>query len=646
MQNWSWTSVDSSILLISLNGADNCTINAGGAAYRHILVDTLVQGAKVGAAGAGFTFVGGHPSSSDSSGGSIFVNYGTDFSVEACVFDGNYTGANGGGGAIFIASGGGWSGSIIDCQFIENHAGHSNATGTGLGSFGGGAINIRAGSRPYEISGCDFLGNYIIWVSGLDENAYMGGALCCAASDTNTTINECAFEGNCIANAPTTPTNRAADGGAIAFHEGYKGKLTDCVFVDNSATKGGAVFIWVSGGGEVLSEFSRNEFRNNVAHLQGGALRTDHGAFPIADCTFEGNSSGQFGGALYLWHTNHEMTNCLFIANQADSAGGAIWRDGTFATTGDEWENLTFAYNVADSGAAVATGLTNLSYVATSVYGSIFAFNDGPAYSVMTSGDISVNFDCCDSYGNVGGSGNGEPASGDSCFSADPDFCRADADSGIFALSDESSCLDGNHPDDRDCGLLGARGQGCYAAVFTDCYATWLDEGEPATTHAGLDTLRVGLFPDSAIALIEFSSIDLPDTATVYSAELLAEVYDSDGDLEVDLRECLKSASINQATYLVYRSGSSWTYEGGAASGVDFGSTSLGIGDGFSTLGLHSVARSAALGSWVQDVVVGTSPLETGFLFIRPATSDWVVFYGCEGSNGPILRTLSSYDED
>jgi hypothetical protein len=169
MQNWSWTSVDSSILLISLNGADNCTINAGGAAYRHILVDTLVQGAKVGAAGAGFTFVGGHPSSSDSSGGSIFVNYGTDFSVEACVFDGNYTGANGGGGAIFIASGGGWSGSIIDCQFIENHAGHSNATGTGLGSFGGGAINIRAGSRPYEISGCDFLGNYIIWVSGLDE---------------------------------------------------------------------------------------------------------------------------------------------------------------------------------------------------------------------------------------------------------------------------------------------------------------------------------------------------------------------------------------------------------------------------------------------------------------------------------------------
>ncbi len=158
--------------------------------------------------------------------------------------------------------------------------------------------------------------------------------------------------------------------------------------------------------------------------------------------------------------------------------------------------------------------------------------------------------------------------------------------------------------------------------------------------------MRVGLFPDSAIVLIEFEGVDLPDTAAVYSAELLAEVYDSDGDLEVDLRECLRSASIGQATYLIYRLGSSWAFEGGAASGIDYGANSLGTGSGSTRFGSHSLARSAALGTWVQDVVVGETPLETGYIFVRPAGSGWVVLYGCEGSNGPTLRVLSTYDEE
>jgi len=46
MQNWTWAAADSAILLISLNGADNCTINAGGSAYRHIAVDAGVQGGE------------------------------------------------------------------------------------------------------------------------------------------------------------------------------------------------------------------------------------------------------------------------------------------------------------------------------------------------------------------------------------------------------------------------------------------------------------------------------------------------------------------------------------------------------------------------------------------------------------------------
>ncbi len=631
LENWYWTSADSSILLISLNGADACTINADGKAYRHILVDTLVQGAAIGAPDGGFTFVGGHPSSSDSSGGSIFVNHGTDFAVEACVFSGNYTGIRGGGGAIFIASGdSAWSGSIISCQFVENHAGHTNASGSGVGFFGGGAICASAGDGTCEISGCGFVRNYTTWES--EDYFSWGGAICCASTSEYASINECVFDSNYIADAPTTPVLRVACGGAIATPRGFGGEITDCTFTSNSATQGGAIYTW-NGTGPTFSEFSRNEFRNNVAHLQGGALRTDHQAFPIADCIFVGNSSGQLGGALYLWHTAHEMENCLFVGNKADSAGGAIWRDGTGFLSGDEWENLTFAYNVADSGAALAAGKTGIGGgLNTSVTSSIFAFNDGPAYSVMTEDEISVTFDCCDSYGNVGGSGNGDPAIGNSCFSENPDFCGAGLDSSLLTLAHVSPCLEWNHPDEEDCGLIGARGMGCW--LFSA--STWLDESSPTTVHAGLDTFRVGLFPDSAIGLLCFDDIDIPDTTTIATAILTATAHDVVGDAEVDVRACLRPAVLAQTTYLVYRTGATWSYAGGADEGEDFGSTSLGTAGGFSMYATDTLATGAALLSWVEDVIEGDAE---SILFIRPSGSatSGVVFYGCDGSYGPML---------
>ncbi len=290
LQNWHWTATNDSILLISLNGAEACTINAGGAAYRHILVDTLVQGVKIGASDSGFTFMDGHPSSSESSGGSIFVNRETDFAVEACVFEGNYTGVNGGGGAIFIAGGRPWNGSVKDCQFVENHAGQANTTGTGAGPFGGGAICIGTGTGTWEISGSEFLLNYATWE---DEDYHTwGGALCCFSTSEHTTIHECVFDSNYIADAPTAPTERTACGGAIATPSGYAGSISDCTFTGNSATLGGAIYTW-NGQGAAFSEFSRNAFRGNTAYLQGGALRTDHRSFPITDCIFERNFSGQ-----------------------------------------------------------------------------------------------------------------------------------------------------------------------------------------------------------------------------------------------------------------------------------------------------------------------------------------------------------------
>jgi len=327
----------------------------------------------------------------------------------------------------------------------------------------------------------------------------------------------------------------------------------------------------------------------------------------IAACIFDGNyianapsadsGNSAIGGALMLNSSfNGRIIDCSFIGNSA-TEGGAIgaWQQG--ASMPSEFRSNLFE-------------------------------------------DITVTFDCCDSYGNVGGSGNGEPATGDDCFSEDPAFCRADADSGLFTLWNHSPCASDNHPDEEECGLIGAEGLACW--LFADCEATWLDEASPAMSHAGLDTFRVGVFPDSAIGLIHFHNIsdEIPDTTVIIDAILTATAQGVVGVPAVDARTCLRPAAIGQATYYVYRTGAAWSYEGGADAGVDFGATTLGTTTGFTMYATDTLASGDALATWVEDVLDGD---EYGILFVRPTSSatSGVAFRGCEEDSGPELRVYS-----
>ncbi|TLU97263.1 choice-of-anchor Q domain-containing protein [Dyadobacter luticola] len=146
--------------------------------------------------------------------------------------------------------------------------------------------------------------------------------------------------------------------------------INNCLFLDNSAASGGAIYNGVSSdvSGPVLTNCV---FRNNTASGNGGAI-----------CNVGGSGS----------NIQPKLTNCLFQANSAD-AGGAIYNDGygfRGRTSSPEISNCAFEDNRATSGGAVYNNgqsddgvsspvLTNCSFKnnhATNQGGAIFNNGD------------------------------------------------------------------------------------------------------------------------------------------------------------------------------------------------------------------------------------------------------------------------------
>jgi len=122
--------------------------------------------------------------------------------------------------------------------------------------------------------------------------------------------------------------NHAVEGGAIYNFDRCTPKLTHCTFEQNWAHNGGAIVDRVG----VKTTLSRCIFRSNRARWRGGALYIDYGSRPrITDCTFVHNGTDGHGGALYalsrssqLEHSIPTLRNCTFTANVARLRGGAI----------------------------------------------------------------------------------------------------------------------------------------------------------------------------------------------------------------------------------------------------------------------------------------------------------------------------------
>ena len=111
--------------------------------------------------------------------------------------------------------------------------------------------------------------------------------------------------------APGTVTN----GGAINCF-GSNPSLINCIFHNNSADNGGAIYLLDTPSPMLLFNCL---FFDNTAASDGGAISANiTSQIMIYSCTFAGNSAGS-GGALDSWHANLSIRNSIIWDNTPDA---------------------------------------------------------------------------------------------------------------------------------------------------------------------------------------------------------------------------------------------------------------------------------------------------------------------------------------
>lgn len=344
------------------------------------------------------------------------------------------------GGAVFVRSG---NADFVDCLFDNCR--------TASGFYGSGAIPSRIGpitgsggaiylgkdqsedvygypsllaSPSASFTNCTFTRNSTRVVSerqnvfGLTPYIGMGGAISCDANST-LVLNGCTFKpddsnplvgnlaslGGCVYwGGPTTDTGHIT--------------ITDCVFTQNDALQGGAIYgqygkLWM-----LNNTFDRNTASSgsifgvgdpNAASVltQGGAMYLGAVSAYIGDSVFKMNSVDHSGGALCISGYNQirapetRIYNNLFVGNTADRNGGAIT-----CTDGTE-PNLacnTIAYNtVTGSGYPTGSG-GGLSVAAGSraqIYDCLLWGNTAPVGSQLSLVDPNGNGSYRNTYATV-----------------------------------------------------------------------------------------------------------------------------------------------------------------------------------------------------------------------------------------------------
>ncbi|AMK14654.1 adhesin-like protein [Methanobrevibacter olleyae] len=173
------------------------------------------------------------------------------------------------GGAV---AWGGNYGNMINCSFVNNHAGI------------GGAVYWNGDNGT--LKDCSFVNNH--------ANKYSGGAVAWAGYNGN--LKDCSFV-----------NNHAKYGGAVHWN-GDNGTLKDCSFANNHAKYNGGAVAW---GGDygTLKDCS---FVNNHAEYNGGAVHwnTEYGVLSL--CSFTNNTANQSGNAIYLYRNTTNVSDCSF----------------------------------------------------------------------------------------------------------------------------------------------------------------------------------------------------------------------------------------------------------------------------------------------------------------------------------------------
>ena len=154
-------------------------------------------------------------------------------------------------------------------------------------------------------------------------------------------------------------------------------------------------------------------------YYSGGGIAIDSCSPTIRSCVFIDNRA-DYGGAIYAGYSSTFISNCLFKGNIAVTGGGAI--RGYSIYTQDTRITIigcTFVNNDAENGSAIHSLGDTIA-----IYNSIFARNAGAA--LINGYDWIPQLTCTDIYGNSGGDWTGDildQLGVNGNISIDPLFC-------------------------------------------------------------------------------------------------------------------------------------------------------------------------------------------------------------------------------
>ena len=134
-------------------------------------------------------------------------------------------------------------------------------------------------------------------------------------------------------------------------------KLTNCIFKNNSADRGGAIFTLIGG------EITNCTFVNNIAKVDGGAIFTSNNILKVHDSRFI-NNTAVTAGAIYT-RAYLSINHSNFTDNYASSNGGAIT---SVQSPYFYLNNTNFINNSALSSAGAIYSLNSINYFYNSYF--------------------------------------------------------------------------------------------------------------------------------------------------------------------------------------------------------------------------------------------------------------------------------------
>lgn len=289
-------------------------------------------------------------------GGGVLYDWGGTVTIRDSIFELNKSTGSGspvGGGALMLYQT--QNANISGTEFNNNSAAQNggaiyfyqskNAQITNskfngnTSAFGGGAIYSNR-AENIEISNSEFIGNK---VGELNEYNKYGGAIMLngltikADSGITSAIHDCIFENNEASSGGaiyvgssevmfdnlTFNTNHARSGGAMMVSSGPSlGRgvtVNNSHFTGNTALDNGGA-IEVSGTLNV----NNSDFTENTANSGGAIMVYGDDPVIIRDSTFTGNIAETLGGAVYTHGGALEIHNSRFEGNHAKTRGGAF----------------------------------------------------------------------------------------------------------------------------------------------------------------------------------------------------------------------------------------------------------------------------------------------------------------------------------